>query len=1748
MIGQLIEDRYKVIEKLGEGGMSLVYRAEDKETGQMVVLKFLKEGITSRRVEDVLRFQREAGAIAKLEHPGIMKVYGTGEYKQTPYIVMELLQGKSLADLFKEKRRFNVEESVEIVLQISEVLNYVHGKGIIHRDLKPGNIMLLWQPAAQQPPSTNYQVKVLDFGLAQILELKEIKVEKEIVGTFGYMSPEQTGIVHKPVDERSDLYSLGIIFYQLITGQLPFKGKDVGTILHQQVAKMPPPISQLNPEIPRVIEEMVMKLLQKDMDKRYQTASGLIVDLKRFQQGETTFTIATRDKLRRLIYRTRFIGREEELTHLKELFNQAQAGQGKLCFIAGEAGRGKSRLVDELRSYVYERGGVFIEGKCFRKDNKLPYQPFTEALNEYIKKVEYSSPQQKDKTIIKMKEVLGDLGGVIEKISPFIKDLIGQSPPLIELEPERENRRFLTVSSSFFRNISTKEEPLVLYIDDLQWSDGGSLTLLEEITSEIKDSHLLVLGNYRDNEVDPQHKLIRLIQEARERRYPLEEIKLSFFDQARTNRMVSELLAQEEETLKEISTYIQEKSQGNPFFILEITRQLVEEEVLYYKENVWEIDHQKLQAITIPTNILDIVLHRIDALSEEETEILSYGAVIGREFGIELLFRLIDKPRAVIINVVDEAVQMQLLEWKVEERGRLLFVHERIKGAFYRRMGKEKARGIHLKIAQIIEKINRENIEAVIFDLAHHYSEAGQEDKTLEYAPTAAQKAKESYANDEAIKYYKLGIELLEKKGEKNSNKWIRTKEELAEVYRTTGKHDEAIETSQQILPLKKKLKDKVRIYRSIGDAWFRKGNWEQCENNLAEGLRLLREKFLRRKTEVMLSLLRELFVHILHCIFPKVFMHREGKDVKPEDKDILWIYFSLSWMYVLSNIEKFLYSTLKVLNIAESRVGRSRELGISLGAYGSLCMAIPLFKRAIKYHQKAIEMTRGLKDELGSGHATQLMGFCYSWKGDYQKSIEIFEQSRNLFQKVGDMWDLAMVLDGLGYDYRYLSDYDKSIDSFSQYLEISQKTNNDHGISAAQTNLSYCYIEKGNFEKAEELGIKALVFSEEKKIWYPHCYSNVNFGYLKIERGNYKEAIKYLGKAKKLNEENTFLKNYVICLYPYLADAYIEQFKAQYTTFDVKEKKQKIKRIRIACRDALKRTKRWPNHYDISLRVMAKYYALIKKKEEAEKYFLKSINHAETLGKRFELAKGYYEYGNFFKTQNRGEEAKNNWQEAYNLFTEIGAQAYIKRTADLLGIILEEAREGVEEPETAQKRLRLEQELKSLIKVSQYLSSILNLDDLLERIMDRAIEVVGAERGFLMLYQGIAEGKRIDETAKGNLVVTVARNADKESLDSEAFQASRTVIARVEETHQPLIITDASSDEELRTQPSVVKYKLRSILCVPFITKKEEILGIIYLDNRLISGLFSQKHLDLLNTLATQAGISIENAILLENEKEMARKVSEAEARARYTDILEKQKRELEIAYQEKDQAYEELKATQAQLIQSEKMATIGRLAGGVAHEINTPLGTILTNTEMLMVEEPATGYQRESLALIKESSLRCKTIVEQLLKYSRLPGAELEMVDIGQVIDECYLLLERQLADEGIKINREYGPIPKIKGNANELRQVFTNIILNARDAIKKTFDDKKRQGEIKIRAYQEGRSLVVEVQDDGCGIPPQDVGKIFDPFFTTKDIGRGTGLGLSISQRIIERHKGKIEAQSKIGKGTTMRVELPIKKRGE
>ncbi|MBU1076688.1 MAG: protein kinase, partial [Spirochaetes bacterium] len=984
----LINDDYKILGIVGEGGMSVVYRAQDLKNKRDVALKFLKEGVTSSYVEDVIRFKREADAVSKLDHPHVIKLYEAGEYKNTPYLAEELLEGKSLSALLNEGKHFTVKETVHIILKVTEALDYVHKRGIIHRDLKPGNIVV------QQKPN-DYRVTLLDFGIAHVMELSHIKEAKQIVGTFGYMSPEATGIVSKQIDERSDFYSLGVVFYQLLSRELPFKATEVNKLLHEQVAVKPRRLREVNKEIPKILEEIVIKLLNKDPELRYQSAKGLLHDLERYQKGEMDFIVAEKDQKTKLTYQTRLVGRQEELKQIREAYERAKDSEGNICLIGGEPGIGKSRLVEEMKEYLYEQGyeggGLFIHGRCLNQENKIPYQPFRDSINEYIQKIEKMNLKEREKEIRRLKEVLGELGEIIIRLNPRMKLILGEVPELVSLDPERENQRFMMVASDFFCHLTEKNRISVLFIDDLQWADEGSLSLLEEISWKIGNFNFFIIGAYRDDEITDKHSLNRIKKQIQKGKGPLLDIRLAKFDRNSLNKMVAGVLGEKEERSVKLSEYVLEKSAGNPFFAITILRELVEEKALTWKEGYWQEDWDRIDAIKISNNIIDLVIKRIDDLTEEQNRFLQVCSIIGREIDLKLLNRLLGLEESALVKLIDDLILIQLIE-RSRQKGKVNFIHGRIREAFLEQSNKADNKKIHLAIAQAIEQENKDSIDNVIFELAYHYTEGGDEKKSLEYVLPAADKAKINFANEDAIRYYQLGIKLLEKKGLQKSDKWIEIKEDLVEVYITSGRSDEAINLAKEILPLKKEKLDKEKIYRKMGSAYFKKGDWTFCEKNLIKGINQLNEKVPSNMFETVFYVLRELIIHILHSLFPKLFILKDPKKASKVDEERIWLYRSFGWLYVLSDIVKFIYITFRMLNVTESRLGKSWLLGNAYGIFGSLYMAIPMFKYAIKYHEKGLKLNNELKYDWGIAQDLQLMGFCYSWKGDYKRSIEIFE------------------------------------------------------------------------------------------------------------------------------------------------------------------------------------------------------------------------------------------------------------------------------------------------------------------------------------------------------------------------------------------------------------------------------------------------------------------------------------------------------------------------------------------------------------------------------------------------------------------------------------------------------------------------------------------------------------------------------------------------------------------------------------
>jgi len=1014
-----INNRYQILEKIGEGGTSVVFKANDNTNEQQVAIKFMKKEVTSPYIEDLIRFRREINIVSKLNHPHIIKLLGEGEFQNQPFIVMELLKGNSLAFQLERKIKFKISDIIEIIYQLAESLSYIHNNGIIHRDLKPGNIFLI-------NDGNHINIKLLDFGIGWIIELGAIEEKKEIAGTFGYMSPEATGILEKRIDERSDLYSLGVIFYHLLTADPPFKGTEINHLLHQQVALTPTRPSKLIHEIPGVLDEIVLKLLHKDPDLRYQSARGLLADLERFRSGESKFEIGINDQKIKLTYQTRLVAREAEIKKMTNLFDNAMRGKGSLCLISGEAGMGKSRLIEEIITYVYEKNGLFIKGRCLNYENKFPYQPFKDAIDEFVNKFMHFNKESSARNRERIKNSLGDLGGLVVNLNPRIEKIFGKTKKLVPLEPERENQRSLLILADFFCSLPDQNQACVLFLDDLQWADESSLNLLIEILGKVSNSNLLVLGAYRNNEIRPGHKIELIKTLAAEKNYHFEDILLKPLDYNHITCLIENILGTKKGT-KELSDYILKKSNGNPFFAINIIRELVETKVIQWDEGVWKEDIQRLNEIPVSNSLIDVILRRIENLSREQQELLRKAAVIGREFEIDLLYRLTTLNKIKVVNMIDDFIAMQLLERSMEH-GRVLFVHDRIRDAFYHTLAEKNKREIHLQIALAIESMNQGQLDKVTYELAYHYVESGDQENALKYMIPAATKAQHAYANEEAIRFYQIGIELLEQKNKKNSPEWLSANEELAKIYLIIGKNDEAILIANHLLNWVTDHNMKARLFKTIGIAYFKKGDWVNCEININHGLNLLGEKLPQGKIKIVYAALKELIIFKVHDLMIRRFFNRDINEIDEQKEEIIWTYTPLSWMYMLNNAEKLIFNVIRVMNISNASTAKTKEAALSNAVFASFLMAVPLFNSAYKYHNKALQLRRLLKDEWGEAQSLQFLGYSYAWQGNHAESIKNFELAYDKFKKIGDLWELGMVVCGIGFYYLYSANYEKGL------------------------------------------------------------------------------------------------------------------------------------------------------------------------------------------------------------------------------------------------------------------------------------------------------------------------------------------------------------------------------------------------------------------------------------------------------------------------------------------------------------------------------------------------------------------------------------------------------------------------------------------------------------------------------------------------------------------------------------------------
>ncbi len=725
---------------LGEGGRKRVYLARDTRLDRDVAVALIKtEGLDA---DGLARVQREAQSMARLgDHPHIVTVHDIGEENGQPYIVSQYMGGGELGDMLREtpEGRLPVAEAVRIANQVRMALEYAHGRDIIHRDLKPANVWLTEDGTA----------KLGDFGLAIALEQSRLTMEGMMVGTVAYMPPEQA--LGRQPDARSDLYSLGCVLYEMLTGRPPFMGDDSVAIISQHINTAPVAPTWHNAEIPKALESLILRLLAKDPDERPESAASIpealnaIFDTAASASSSEEAAANPLDRLAGGI----FVGREDEMDELRAGLEDALSGRGRLLMLVGEPGIGKTRTSEELATYAGLRNVQVVWGRCYEGEGAPPYWPWVQAIRSYV------HAKEPNELMSEMGPGAADIAQVVSEVKERLPGL--PAPPT--LEPEQARFRLFDSITTFLKNASNAK-PMVLVLDDLHWGDKPSLLLLQFLARELRGSRLMVLGTYRDVELRRAHPLSQTLgelgREGLSHRILLRG--LTEQDVARFIEITSG--ATPPQALVEA---VYRETEGNPFFVNEVVRLLVADGRLENAESVtsW--------SVTIPQGVREVVGRRLDHLSDECNRALTMGAVIGREFDLKTLGTAIGQAEEGrmtadrLLEVLEEAIAARVINEVPNRVDHYSFTHALIRETLYEELSTARRVRLHRQIAQVLEEDAEENLPP----LAYHFSEAaqgGDVEKAIDYSTRAAERALSMTAYEEAAAHYERALQVLDMK------------------------------------------------------------------------------------------------------------------------------------------------------------------------------------------------------------------------------------------------------------------------------------------------------------------------------------------------------------------------------------------------------------------------------------------------------------------------------------------------------------------------------------------------------------------------------------------------------------------------------------------------------------------------------------------------------------------------------------------------------------------------------------------------------------------------------------------------------------------------------------------------------------------------------------------------------------------------------------------------------------------------
>ena len=1056
---------YKLVKDLGRGGMAEVYEVIDLNTQEHIALKVLFPNLSSDEIVRK-RFLREAKAGMELDHPGIVKVYEVGEEERQSFIAMELVEGRTLDEVMEEEV-LDVERIIDIGIKVADALAAAHKKMIIHRDIKPSNIMV-----------SNGKIKVMDFGLARILEASALTEKYEIVGTLYYMSPQQA--IGAQIDEQSDIFSLGVVLYQLLTGHLPFEGDNPGAIIHSILHSDPLRVEEVREGIPIEVEQVVFKALQKKPKERYQSVVEFKSDLEKVREifkGKTHTLIATEEVFEERaggIY-SAFVGREREIEILEGHLERMLKGEGSTVLVRGEAGIGKSRLLWELGRKARRKKARYFLGRCVFGKEELPYQPILDVIRSYL---ELKGVRDTER-----------LGSFIEHKAPHLIGRMGVIQAFLYMRGEKEssliNKEQLWDTATELVKVMSQDRPILLHLDDLHWADPPTLNLLTYLSRNTRGERVLIVGTYRPEELveEPKpHPLLSALERMeKERLY--EKITLERLDKEKTQSVISSVF-QESDFPEGFTNLIYEETEGNPLFILEVLKLLRDEGMISQEDGRWNLSGN-VSNVAIPGRVSDVIINRLRSLSREERNLVDVASVEGSSFQSDTLSHCLRLPRMKVLRSLQDLEHSHHLIHALERE--YYFDHIKIREVIYDNLIPELKKEYHKFIGEYFTK-NFGEKEEYAGKIAHHLLEADQKKEVLPYLIRAGEHAKKLFANEEAIGYFDKAIELVDEHLEQHLTPDLqRTKLTLlkgrAEVKTLIGRYDEAGVDYENIRRLGQRLEDQAeRAYGLSGlGATFRDRDYEMALSYYEQALRI----------------------------------QRQIGDKRGEGSALIGIgrihYNRDDYNTALSYFEQ----SLQIQRGLGNKLGE----GNALNGIGVVHYNWGNYERALSYFEQSLQIQRGLGNKLGEGNALNNIGNVHVDRGDYELALSSFEQCLRFKRQIGNKLGEANAINNIGNVYLGRGDYATALRSYEQSLGIQRQIGNKLGESDALNNIGYIHWNRGDYEMSlnyheQSLGIRRQI-GDKTGQWESQHY----LCKLWLDVGDQKKALERLEEAGRIAE-----------------------------------------------------------------------------------------------------------------------------------------------------------------------------------------------------------------------------------------------------------------------------------------------------------------------------------------------------------------------------------------------------------------------------------------------------------------------------------------------------------------------------------------------------------------------------------------------------------------------------------------------------